>query len=253
MRMSLSEIRGHYSSSKKQEDGGTIGARIIMRPTSFYLTWLALRMNLTANSVTAISAVVGTIGLGLFVSGTPSLFVVGAITLTLRNLLDYVDGNIARATNTISQRGLFFDRLVDNVMDVATPVALGIGLDRYGLAATFLTSIDASLGGHLFVLAGLVLSICVCAAALVSDEVEIVYGRQSWKVYSSGGGSGWSTIYRVGVNIQTLSPEVRMVCALFGPVALGIYSLLYVTIMGAGISAMIWRWATGKLDRKETD
>ncbi len=98
------------------------------RPLSFVLTWIALRIRLTPNQVTLLSFIVG---VGAFVSmawGDAGL-VAGSCLFALLNILDCVDGNLARMRREDSPLGKFYDAAVGLIFYLVY-FALGLGLYR---------------------------------------------------------------------------------------------------------------------------
>jgi len=98
------------------------------RPLSFPLTWLALRLRLSPNQVTLLSFVSGLGAFALMVGGGGGL-VAGSCLFALLNILDCVDGNLARMRKEESPVGRFYDQAVGLVFYLVY-VALGAGLYR---------------------------------------------------------------------------------------------------------------------------
>ena len=99
-----------------------------IRPLSVYPTWVCLKLGIKPNQVTVFGFLLGILGCVLLSFGTYTTIILGALLINLNYLLDRVDGNVARMTNTTSQFGKILDVYCDYVIMVLTPVSLGIGL-----------------------------------------------------------------------------------------------------------------------------
>ena len=81
----------------------------IYRPLSFPVTWLFLKLKFSANSITLITILISVALPFLLISETVKLKFVAGVLMFFYLLLDCVDGNVARVTNTTKKVGLFFD------------------------------------------------------------------------------------------------------------------------------------------------
>jgi phosphatidylglycerophosphate synthase len=93
-------------------------SRFVFRPLGFRLTWLAARAGLTSEAVSWLSGVVGLAGCLVLVAGSPALVPAGLALLWLFNLLDCVDGSLARALATANPYGRFLDAMCGGVVDL---------------------------------------------------------------------------------------------------------------------------------------
>ena len=115
------------------------------RPLSFPLTWLALRLRLTPNQVTLLSLLAG-VGAFVLMSSGGSRLVVGSCFFALLNVLDCVDGNLARLRRQESPAGKFYDVAV-GLLFYLVYVALGLGLYRTPDLSLSLVLAPLGLGG----------------------------------------------------------------------------------------------------------
>lgn len=102
-----------------------------IRRFSYYLTWLSIVCKLSANSITIISYLVGILSAIFFSLGTNSGFVVGLLLLHLSFVVDNVDGEVARCTNTQSLTGAYLDTLGHIIINSMVNFGLGLGLYFY--------------------------------------------------------------------------------------------------------------------------
>jgi hypothetical protein len=98
----------------------------IFRPIGFRLTWIAVRMGLSSEAVSWLSAVVGLAGCVLLLSGSRLTLPVGLALLVVFNLLDCVDGDIARCMRTQNPYGRFLDSVCGGIIDVVFWLVVGI-------------------------------------------------------------------------------------------------------------------------------
>jgi phosphatidylglycerophosphate synthase len=99
---------------------------LYMRRISIYGTRLALRVGLSANSVTALMIVTGLVAVG--VVAVPGLWtaIAGALLVQLYLGLDCVDGEVARVRGTEGTRGVYLDRLGHYLVEGGLLAALGM-------------------------------------------------------------------------------------------------------------------------------
>ena len=96
------------------------------RRVSIYFTWMAVRLGISADTVTALMIVIGLIAAGLVAVQGWVGPVVGVFLMQFYLVLDCSDGEIARCTNTESPRGVYLDRLGHYAIDATIFSAFGI-------------------------------------------------------------------------------------------------------------------------------
>ena len=136
-------ILAGYTEEKRRWDRTYPWIAYFLRPASFLVTWL-LPASVTANQVTLLSYPVALLSLTLLASGSFAGILLGAGLLVLFNLLDCVDGNLARLQGTGNPFGRFLDALAAPAF-VLPYFALGIGLARSSMSDTgaFLLTLGA--------------------------------------------------------------------------------------------------------------
>ena len=70
--------------------------RFFYRPISYYLSVFCAKCNISANSISYFSTIVGIISCFLFLPGSKILAILGSIGINFWAILDCVDGNLAR-------------------------------------------------------------------------------------------------------------------------------------------------------------
>lgn len=121
----LHEIREAHSWKRDYEKYLPI-SRFVFRPVGFLLTWVAIRVGLTTEAVSWLSGIVGIAGCLCLMSRWVSLLPVGIGLLLFFNLLDCVDGSIARATGTQNPYGRFLDSVLGSAIDFGFFAVVGI-------------------------------------------------------------------------------------------------------------------------------
>lgn len=107
----LNEIRETHAWKREYERYLPL-SRYVFRPIGFLATWLAIRLGLTSETVSWLSGFVGLIGCLCLMSSQAQLLPVGIALLLFFNLLDCVDGSIARTMKTENPYGRFLDSLM---------------------------------------------------------------------------------------------------------------------------------------------
>ena len=107
----LREIRDTHAWKREYERYLPL-SRYVFRPLGFLLTWLAIRIGLTSEAVSWLSGLVGLIGCLCLMSSQEKLLPIGIALLLFFNLLDCVDGSIARTMKTENPYGRFLDSLM---------------------------------------------------------------------------------------------------------------------------------------------
>jgi hypothetical protein len=126
-RPTLAELRAVVHKDRHREIGNWL-ARRWARPTAVYGTWLAVRLGLSANQITALALAASLVGAAAIGTGTRAGFVAGSLLTALAFWLDRVDGQVARWRGTASLDGVYLDYLMHHAANLALGFALGFGL-----------------------------------------------------------------------------------------------------------------------------
>jgi len=96
---------------------------------SFPLSWKLYELGISANMISIFALLLAVVS-SLFVAWpSRNTGVVGALLFNVVAFLDCVDGNVARATESGSDIGEWFDALVGYSTYALLPVSLGLGID----------------------------------------------------------------------------------------------------------------------------
>lgn len=122
----VSEIKSLYISHKLEDElSGEWGAIILYRWLSFYIAALFIRLGLSANAVSiAVIIFCMLLPLSLLFSPGTAAVILGLFGIVIA-VLDCVDGNIARATNSTSMKGQYIDFIADILYRIFLYTTLG--------------------------------------------------------------------------------------------------------------------------------
>ena len=121
-------ILREYTSSLKMAEVEEVLDLIFYRPIAFVFVKLIARAPVTPNQITLLSLVAGLFAAFFFSRGEASMFVWGAVSLAVANMLDCADGQLARVQGSGTPFGRLVDGVVDWVISIALLVCLAIGL-----------------------------------------------------------------------------------------------------------------------------
>ena len=124
----IDDMRKAYAESEGLEFYATSFMVKIIRPISFYFTWFFLRAGISANQTTFLSWVAVLVGCVSYAFVPPGFRWLPLALVLIWALLDYVDGNIARVTDTRSQYGHFIDVIGAYWFLAFLPFFMGVGL-----------------------------------------------------------------------------------------------------------------------------
>jgi phosphatidylglycerophosphate synthase len=105
-----------------------------------YVVRGAARLGLSPNQVTVLSMLVGSLAAAGFATGERWGLIAGAVLLQLAFLLDCVDGQLARYTQTFSPVGAWLDAVFDRTKEYLVYAGLAIGAARTGDAVWLLAA-----------------------------------------------------------------------------------------------------------------
>lgn len=83
--------------------------RLVNRHFSIYFTWLFVKLNVSANQVSLLMILTGLAGTALCIPHLLWLNIIGVFLLMFTEVLDCVDGEVARWTKKSSLKGLYLD------------------------------------------------------------------------------------------------------------------------------------------------
>ena len=114
-----------YRKSLKSDLSDELINTYLLRPIAGLIVWALYNTPVTANQVTIASTIAGLVAAFFYLKGTSEAFIVAGLLVTLKDLLDSADGQLARAKQQYSRVGRFLDSIGDFVVDAAVFSAIG--------------------------------------------------------------------------------------------------------------------------------
>ena len=96
-------------------------------PVAMYLVWLFVRIGVSGNAVSWLSALVAVLGAFLLTSSDSLVVLIGSFGYILWCLLDYVDGTVARFNGKGSVAGQYIDWIMHVIAHIAIIAGIAIG------------------------------------------------------------------------------------------------------------------------------
>jgi len=126
--MTWTEVRDKCSKHRRWHSRQNPWSAYVTKYPSFFITSFCINRGISANKVTLVSWIIGVMGCGLFLIDTWAACVVGGSCLVVYKMLDLVDGDVSRLTNTSSPFGHLLDCAADLTMQTLVPLTVGLHL-----------------------------------------------------------------------------------------------------------------------------
>ena len=117
-----------YETSLKSIETENFADRLFFRPVGFFIAKLLSNTRITPNAITIISIFIGVATGPLFYFNKTNLTILGIVCLFVANILDCVDGQLARLTDTKSKIGRILDGLAGDIWFISIYVFLALRL-----------------------------------------------------------------------------------------------------------------------------
>lgn len=120
-------VRADYydAAAEATDRKGGFYQRFVLRALSLPLSVPLMKLGVSANQATALGSLIGTLAAALACGG---FFLSAAIVRHVAVVMDFVDGNLARAARRKTWAGKFFDGLSDVLLDGLFVIGVGLGL-----------------------------------------------------------------------------------------------------------------------------
>jgi len=102
----------------------------LLRPIAGFIVWILYPTSVTPNQVTIASTIAGLIAAGFYLQNGAASTAIAGLLVTLKDVLDSADGQLARAKQQYSRIGRFLDSIGDFVVNLAVFGAIGWVLFR---------------------------------------------------------------------------------------------------------------------------
>ncbi len=120
--------RYSYSASVKSDLSDEPINTYVIRPLAGLIVWPLYYTAVTPQHLTLASLAAGIIAAYFYAQGSPSDVIAAGLLVTLKDVLDSADGQLARAKQQTSRSGRFLDSLVDVTVNLAVFGAIGYRL-----------------------------------------------------------------------------------------------------------------------------
>ncbi len=173
---SLKQIRQSHT-QKKEYDRQFPLSYFVVRPASFYSSYLILKITDSPSRVAYLGLLIGLTGCAFLVLLPEFTVWPGLLLLLVFILLDASDGNIARVTGNVTYYGRFLDGVVGGLVDGLFWFGLGLGLYRTSEGSPVLEYLgcESDCAGVFFLIAGASITL----ARLYGDQVAGSYYMHS--------------------------------------------------------------------------
>jgi phosphatidylglycerophosphate synthase len=114
-----------YRESIKSDKSDELINTYLLRPAAGIIVWALYYTPITPNQVTIISILSGIAAALFYLRGTSNAFIVAGMLISLKDILDSADGQLARAKQQQSRAGRFLDSIGDFVVDAAVFGSIG--------------------------------------------------------------------------------------------------------------------------------
>ena len=218
--ITINDIRSKLPEEKRRLDRDNPWLYFVVRPISFYPTWLFLKLGISANQTTYIGLIIGVIGCVFLGFGSHWAPIVGAVLINIGYLFDVVDGNVARYTNSCTKYGQYIDGMTTYIMVPLTFIAVGIGVFNHpdtclNSLAHFPLGIDINRNIYLILgISGVFLS---AWGFLVTSSLGAVFCVKPVDFYVPKAGSKrslWGIVYTLGLGMVTIMRPMLLVATI---------------------------------------
>lgn len=159
--ITLKQIKQSYHQKKEWEKQFPINY-FVVRPMSFYLTYLVLKVTRNPAKVAVFGFILGMLGCFLLVCSAIWSVWIGIVLISLYSVSDAIDGNIARTTQNVTLYGVYLDGLLGDLIDGNYFFFLGIGLYflGYNRDASNITVLAQEHVNNIPIILGAIIVIC---------------------------------------------------------------------------------------------
>ena len=218
--MTINDIRSKFPQEKRRLDRDNPWLYFVVRPISFYPTWLFLKLGISANQTTYIGLIIGVIGCVFLAFGSYWAAIVGAVLTNIAYLFDVIDGNIARYTNSCSKYGHYIDGIATYIMVPLTFITVSIGVFNH--PDTYLNSLAHSLleiniNGNIYLILGISGVLLSAWGFLVTSSLAAVFYLKPVNFYRPKAGSKrslWGIVYRLGLGMLGIIRPMLLVASI---------------------------------------
>ena len=143
----ISSAGPSYQSSVKSDVSDELINVYLLRPIAHQFVRVLYPTRVTPNQVTVASIIAGFVSAGVYAFGGPIWYPLAGLLVTLKDLLDSADGQLARAKQLYSRRGRFLDSVGDIAVNLVVFGAISFSVyQETGWFPIFLFGVMGFLG-----------------------------------------------------------------------------------------------------------
>lgn len=225
-----SKTAAHSSEVGQVDKYNGLWGHVVLRGASFYPAWLFLRLGISGNMVTRLSFVTGCIGCGLLAFSSYHGMIIGAVLINIWLFLDFVDGTVARGSNSSSKYGRFLDHFNDITSRCLLFFALGIA--AFNHTDSYLNWLTYSLFGmtinqNIFLILGGWTAVCRFGPSFLINLFNIIFSHRlpDFHMQFGMGNPLLTLIRRLLGNLRSAFTVILLFAVMFR--FLGIFLLFY--------------------------
>lgn len=135
----MSSQKGYsYTASLKSDISDELVNVYLLRPIAGIVVKFLYPTSVTPNQVTAVAMLIGLVAGILYAHGSAPFVAVAGICMTLKDIFDSADGQLARAKGAGSRGGRFLDSIGDFVVNAVAFAAIGYTLSKDSASSWYL-------------------------------------------------------------------------------------------------------------------
>ena len=211
----------------------------VVRPISFRITPLFIKLGFSANAVTVLEFVLIICGLAFITSGAVYRYnlITGALIINIARILDRVDGNIARFHNRCSKFGEIFDFTVGIFSATFLPLCLGISI--YLGAMSSMSIWGRKLPGLFWLLVGITDSWIYLFRRALSLKYQILSADKAWK-------PKWKTVSILSALPFSFKEPLLIVVLIIGVLDFFLFGYMVLNLIALFIMVTMSLWKTSE-------
>ena len=186
--VTINEIRDKYAREKDLRYEWRLWPydRLLLGRVALYITWLFLRLGISANKATVVGIIFGFVGCALLACGNYIGIIMGALALHVWAIFDDVDGQVARYTNTCSKYGAILDDLISGFV-ISALLFISVGIGAYFQTDPFLSwvtklALGMNISGAIFLLLGGWASVFYILPRLIGQVFQKIFTTEQGNI-----------------------------------------------------------------------
>ncbi|WP_158077249.1 CDP-alcohol phosphatidyltransferase family protein [Caenibacillus caldisaponilyticus] len=195
-KITIRNIKSSLPSYKKDIDRLDLWVYYFVRPLSYYFTWVFLKLKISPNFATIISAFIGFIGAIIMAVGTFKLQLTGAILINFWIIFDCVDGNIARFNEQTSKFGEFLDGISGYIFTSFLYTGIGLSVFLSGNKSIVLYN------DWIYILLGCLTSLFTILPRLIEHKAQNLFTEYSSIATNK---NNYNIFYKIGLNVAGMA------------------------------------------------